>query len=174
MIKKNHKDYGATPKNFLIEQSIGEWLVFTDDDDILYDNYTGNSDFWSYEECKEWINTNFGSLTQRYFFKLHRDDKIHKKIPKAPYKVFKNFKYSDFLNGKRTIPKEEYYDYETALNMVHELNISSNKEWRKYCKSGEKDVKIPNNPEIIYSESWVDWYEWLGKVRKGFHRKKIN
>ena len=38
-LENRSNDCGSSPKNFLIEKATGDWLVFTDDDDVLYDNY---------------------------------------------------------------------------------------------------------------------------------------
>jgi superfamily II DNA or RNA helicase len=35
------------------------------------------------------------------------------------------------------------------------------KDWRKYCKSGEKPVDIPVNPDREYKTEWVSWGDWL-------------
>jgi len=45
---------------------------------------------------------------------------------------------------------------------VRKLGLKSQKEWLKYCRSGEKPVDIPQSPWNVYPDDWIDLFDWLG------------
>jgi len=55
--------------------------------------------------------------------------------------------------------------YEEAKEFVHSLNLKSQREWIRYCKSGEKPKDIPSLPEIYYkNKGWVNYSHWLSDL----------
>jgi hypothetical protein len=41
--------------------------------------------------------------------------------------------------------------------------FKNQKEWRDYCKSGQKPEDIPSNPDKTYKqEGWKGFGDWLG------------
>lgn len=91
-------------------------------------------------------------------------------IPKAPDHVYKTNGWNgwiDFLgNENRKIKIKDFYDFREAKLAMLNLKLKSNREWRNYCKSDQKDPKLPFNPERIYSEFWLSWPDFLGKSEK--------
>ena len=54
-----------------------------------------------------------------------------------------------------------------ARSFVHKLNLNSQKEWRKYCASGNKPDDIPSAPSITYKlMGWKGMGDWIGTGRK--------
>ena len=48
--------------------------------------------------------------------------------------------------------KKQYRDFESAREFVRKSKFNSVKEWREYCKSGNKPDDIPSNPWDVYKE----------------------
>jgi predicted helicase len=90
-------------------------------------------------------------------------------IPKAPDHVYKTNGWNgwiDFLgNENRKIKIKDFYDFREAKLVMLNLKLKSNREWRNYCKSDQKDPKLPFNPERIYSDFWLSWPDFLGKEK---------
>lgn len=63
--------------------------------------------------------------------------------------------------------KIKFLPFIVAKNIVHELKLNSNSEWRAYCKNGNKPQNIPVNPDRVYKDNgWLNWPDWLGSKSK--------
>lgn len=60
--------------------------------------------------------------------------------------------------------KQKCRSFEEAKKYIHLLKLNSEREWRKYCKSGNKPQDIPTHPEQTYRTEWKGWGDWLGTV----------
>jgi len=59
--------------------------------------------------------------------------------------------------------KKQFRDFESAQEFVQSLGLKSKKEWKEYCKSGDKPDDIPSSPDIIYkNKGWNGYGDWLG------------
>jgi hypothetical protein len=58
--------------------------------------------------------------------------------------------------------KKEFRNFNDARKFVRKLNLKGNKDWRVYCKSGNKPADIPSTPEKTFKKEWTDWGDWLG------------
>ena len=66
----------------------------------------------------------------------------------------------------------QYRDFNEARKFARQLNLTSHKEWAKYCKSG-KPVDIPYNPDREYKhKGWISWGDWLGTENVASKNKK--
>ena len=61
--------------------------------------------------------------------------------------------------------KQKFRDFESAREFVRKLNLKGLKEWREYCKSGEKPDDIPPKPDYTYSKDYKGVGDWLGTGR---------
>jgi hypothetical protein len=61
--------------------------------------------------------------------------------------------------------KKQYRDFESAREFVRSLGLKSNKEWKEYCKSGDKPDNIPSAPNTTYKKEWKGVGDWLGTGR---------
>jgi hypothetical protein len=53
--------------------------------------------------------------------------------------------------------------FEESKEIVRNLKLKTNKEWRRWCKNKpEEFIRIPSSPENVYSDKWTNWYDWLG------------
>jgi hypothetical protein len=60
--------------------------------------------------------------------------------------------------------KKEFRSFDDARKFVHTLHLSSARQWKKYCKSGNKPIDIPSQPYAVYkNKGWVNWSDWFGK-----------
>ncbi len=70
----------------------------------------------------------------------------------------------DFLGTGITATQfRKYRSYVEAKLFVKKINISSQKEWRAYCKTGKKPNDIPMKLERTYKNEWKGWNDFLGK-----------
>jgi hypothetical protein len=136
----------------------------------------------------DWLGTNIISSINRSYLNFHdartfvrqlklksykewqifsRGSDFPMEIPKAPDHVYKTNGWNgwiDFLgNENRKIKIKDFYDFREAKLVMLNLKLKSNREWRNYCKSDQKDPKLPFNPERIYSDFWLSWPDFLGK-----------
>ena len=59
--------------------------------------------------------------------------------------------------------KKQFRDFESAREFVRSLGLKNQKEWREYCKSGNKPENIPSvHPERTYKKEWKGMGDWLG------------
>lgn len=73
--------------------------------------------------------------------------------------------------------KSKFWDFEKAREFVHGLKIQTQKEWKEYCKSGHKNCHIPTNPWCVYTNQWVNLFDWTGRKEERYwsNRKyKVN
>ena len=97
-------------------------------------------------------------------------------IPNWPDGIYKNkgwVGYGDWLGTGRVANQNfEYRDFESAREFTRKLKLKGQKEWKEYCKSGNKPDDIPNWPNQTYkNKGWVSWGDWLGTGRISDHKK---
>ena len=61
--------------------------------------------------------------------------------------------------------KKQFRDFESAREFVRKLNLKGQKEWRGYCKSGNRPNDIPANPHRNYKKEWMGLGDWIGTGR---------
>ena len=84
-----------------------------------------------------------------------------------PHRAFKNegwINYGDWLGtGNLSTNSVQYRSFADAKLFTHSLGLKGQKEWREYCKSGNKPNNIPANPQRTYKEyGWKTTMDWLG------------
>ena len=69
--------------------------------------------------------------------------------------------------------KKKYRSFEDARKFVQSLELKNEKEWREYCKSGNKPDDIPSAPGYNYKNiGWISSGDFLGTGRIA-DKKKI-
>ena len=127
--------------------SINDWL-----------DYDWMGEKWrSFEEAREFargLNLSSGKEWREY---AKSGDKP-KNIPANPRNLYKTewVSWGDFLGNT-------WRSFEEARKFVRGLNLSSEKEWREYAKSGDKPKDIPSSPSGVYKTEWVSLRDFLGK-----------
>jgi superfamily II DNA or RNA helicase len=92
-------------------------------------------------------------------------------IPAGPAQYYKDkgwVNLGDWLGTKRSANKDKkFLSYTAAKNIVQKQNLTSETEWRKYCRAGQRPNDIPSSPHVHYkNRGWVSWSEWLGTARR--------
>jgi superfamily II DNA or RNA helicase len=88
-------------------------------------------------------------------------------IPAAPEQLYAEAGWvslGDWL-GTGTIASRllKYRSFNEARAFVRGRGLASNKEWRDYCKGGQKPKDIPTLPEQTYAnKGWAGYGDWLG------------
>lgn len=59
--------------------------------------------------------------------------------------------------------KGGWRSFKEARAFAQDLNIKGQKDWKVYCKSGNKPADIPTKPDRSYkNKGWKNWGDWLG------------
>lgn len=95
-------------------------------------------------------------------------------IPFAPRSTYKDkgwLSMGDWLGtGYISSQKRKILFFNDARKFVHTLKLSSTKDWKKYCNSGNKPSNIPSYPRRTYkNKGWISMGDWLGTERVAHH-----
>ena len=118
----------------------------------------------SFEEAKEFVHT-LRLKNQKEWRSYLKSGKKPTDIPSYPEHTYKKYwiGWGDWLGTGNVHPsRRRYMQFEDSRKFVHSLELKSQKEWDKYCKSGKRPSDIPNFPEITYKNDWKGWGDWLG------------
>jgi hypothetical protein len=87
---------------------------------------------------------------------LAASNKLPNDIPHAPEHQYKNKGWKgagDFLGTGTVAPQlRQYRSFIEAREFVRSLGLKNHKEWKEYCKSGDKPEDIPAAPWMVYKE----------------------
>ena len=126
---------------------------------------SSNRMFRPFEKARKFVhslNLKNGKEWRRYCKSGNKPDDI----PARPNSIYKDKGWvclGDWL-GTGTVPFNRIFrPFEKARKFIRSLKLKSQKEWREYCKSGNKPTNIPSNPSATYKdEGWVGYGDWLG------------
>ncbi len=84
-------------------------------------------------------------------------------IPSRPDRVYKNEwqDWGDWM-GTGNIHAKAWRPFLEAREYVRALKLKGQREWRAYCKSGQKPEDIPSGPHLVYKDEWQGDGDWLG------------
>jgi superfamily II DNA or RNA helicase len=141
-------------------------------------NRTSNwkKDWRKFEEARAFVHK-LGLNSRAEWQAYCRSGEKPDDIPKNPVTVYKDQGWKgvgDWL-GTGTLHHSDiiWKDFDQARNFARSLGLSSNKEWRLYCKSGEKPDDIPSQPERAYKAlGWLSYGDWLGTGRVSSNQVK--
>ena len=88
-------------------------------------------------------------------------------VPSTPSGTYKNNGWSglgDWLGTGTVAPKDRVFlSFKDAREFVRSLNLKNQKEWMKYCASGNRPDDIPATPSGTYKNNgWSGFGDWLG------------
>ena len=67
------------------------------------------------------------------------------------------------LTGEATMRRvDSVYEWEEAKEVVARLGFTNMERYRIGYKD---DPRLPSHPEVIYSEFWIDWYDFLSTTK---------
>ena len=71
--------------------------------------------------------------------------------------------WGDWLGtGRSSTHNMEWRSFKEAREFVGGLNLKGQKEWKEYCKSGNKPDDIPADPNKTYKNDFKGMGDWLG------------
>ena len=110
---------------------------------------------------------------QDYFKSGHKPDFI----PVAPDRIYKQDGWKGFGDwlgtGSVASKLKEYKSFEEAREFVHKIKLKGRKEWKNYCKSGQKPDDIPAAPQSSYKQDgWEGWGDWLGSSNVAYQLRE--
>ena len=125
----------------------------------------------SFDEAREFVHSlNFNDIM--LWFSYSNTFKKPEYIPSEPWNVYpKNWRgiedwigvpsmFSENYGEERTRTRE-FLSFEEARDFVRSLSLNGQKEWNKYCKSGDKPFNVPSSPSSCYSDEWLGMKDWL-------------
>jgi hypothetical protein len=112
--------------------------------------YARNLNLSSYKEWKDYIKK-----AQKPIGIPMNPDISYKKEGWMGWNDFLGHEMSQYINS-------DFLSFEQSKSIVKALGLKNNKEWREYCKSGSKPLKIPSAPDKKYKNEWKGWGDFLG------------
>jgi superfamily II DNA or RNA helicase len=129
--------------------------------------FTG--DYLSFEKAKEFSqNLNLNNYNEWKLF--YKSGKIPSDIPYSPRQVYQNdgwISMNDWLGTGITRSKspKKIRNFIEAREFVRNKKINNSREFKKYCKSGDKPEDIPSTPNGVYKDNgWNGWKDFLGNT----------
>jgi hypothetical protein len=122
--------------------------------------------FRSFEEAKTFVQS-LNLNSKKEWDVYCRDGRRPIDIPSSAHNIYKDKGWESWGNfiGSNTVYSNEktFRSYEEAKKFVHTLNIKNMREWREYCKSGNRPDDIPSVPHKTYKDKgWVSYHYWFG------------
>ena len=117
--------------------------------------------FYTYDECRCFL--------KHISFKNHKEFIIwiknnkDKGVPSNPEKVYKEkwISWGDFLsNDNISNSKKVFLEFLECKDYLSNLGLNGYKSFIKWYNI-EKPNNIPNNPNIVYKDSWISWGDFL-------------
>ncbi len=111
-----------------------------------------------YKEAREFVRS-LGLKTAKEWREYCNSGNKPDDIPTAPNGTYKKeWKgFGDWTGTGRIADRDRVFrPFKEARDFVRKLGLKNNKEWKEYCKSGNKPDDIPTNP-------WVTYKEWKKK-----------
>ncbi|MEY3422693.1 MAG: hypothetical protein RIR48_3018 [Bacteroidota bacterium] len=131
----------------------------------LWDKLSGFN-WLSFEEAREFVQKLNHKNLKEWIVYCKSGEKP-RDIPTKPNRTYGQqgwISWGDWLGTGNVAPfLKEYKSFEEAREYVHTLKLKSNKEWKDYCKSGQRPDDIPASPDKTYKQyGWKGWGDWLG------------
>lgn len=121
--------------------------------------------FRIFSKARSFVHS-LGLSSQKEWNKWRKSKSRPLDIPSDPSRVYKScgwLNWGDwFGTGYIANQNRIFCSFVKARKFIHSLNLKSQIEWKAYCKSHNKPKDIPSNPNLVYKENWLSWYDWLG------------
>ncbi len=164
---------GVIPKTSIVKQVLPEILPTAISADQFINAVTLK--FWdklaklnwrTFEEAREYIRS-LNLKSQADWREYCRGGKKPADIPSAPDYNYKDrgwISWGDWFGTGRIADQNKIFrSFTEARKFAGSLQFRSGNEWQVYCRSGQKPVDIPSNPDKIYRDKgWTSMGDWLG------------
>ena len=114
-----------------------------------------NKQYRSFTESREFVHALGVTGQQQWQKEYVKSGNKPEDIPSNPQKVYeKEWKgWGDWTGTGNVAPSnKQYRPYKEAREFVRSLGLKGVKEWKEYCKSGNKPDDIPASPWNVYKE----------------------
>jgi len=141
-----------------------------------YRNWLGNEKK-AFEDAREFVQRlNLRSIKEWKMYchgNISSKGRKPKDIPTSPDIVYKKRGWKNYRDWLGYYGKggKDWKSYDEAKKFVHQLDLSSIKEWNKYVKElipnkTKLPDDIPHSPYRVYKNNgWKSFYDWLGKEK---------
>lgn len=128
---------------------------------------TRNKKFRSFEDARRFVRS-LGLKSLKEWKTYCQSGDKPTDIPSAPDISYQDKGWEGFGDwlgtGSVSNLQKKFRSFEDARIFVRSLGLKSGKEWKAYCKSGDKPTDIPSNPSKSYQKKgWVSSRDWFGK-----------
>ncbi|MDC0154587.1 hypothetical protein OAJ02_07670, partial [Nitrosopumilus sp.] len=134
-----------------------------------------NKTYRSFNEAREFVRS-LGLKTGKEWQEYCKLGEKPDDIPGNPNRHYKKewIGIGDWLGtGNIANRNRVYLPFNEARKFVRSLKLKGDKDWRKYCKSGNKPHNIPNHANEIYkNDGYVDLGDWLGTGNIANYKKQ--
>jgi hypothetical protein len=124
-------------------------------------NIKSSQNFLSFEDARKFVHT-LKIKDQNEWANYCNSGNRPENIPSNPTQVYKNKGWVSFGDwtgtGSIASINRDYRPFKEAREFVRSLGLKNNREWKEYCKSGNKPDDIPSAP-------WNTYKEWNIKRR---------
>jgi hypothetical protein len=118
-----------------------------------------------FEEAREYARS-LGLSWWREWKEHAKSGALPPDIPREPSAVYKDSGWvsvGDWLGtGNIATYKRKYRPFEEARAYMHSVGLKSQTEWKVWCQTDAKPPDIPTNPNKIYADEWVGYWDFLG------------
>src|SRR5262249_14486991 len=122
-----------------------------------------------FEEARAFVQS-LGLESEKQWRAYCRSGQKPDNIPAKPSRTYANSGWDgmgDWLGTGRRKSGSGLRPFEEARAFVQSLGLESEKQWRAYCRSGQKPDNIPAKPSRTYANSgWDVLGDWLGTGRR--------
>jgi len=165
-LKKLPNNVPSRPDHVYRNKGWTSWGDFLGTDNL---SGTAKSLMWvSYDDAEKFAHS-LNLISIEEWKNYYKFNKMPKNVPKAPDQSYKNKGWIDwgtFLGtGYVANQNRDYHSFENSKKVAKQIGITKQIDWRKYAiknKSLLQKLRIPANPEGVYSKEWTGWGDWLG------------
>lgn len=172
--QKNRNDISSGPEKTYAQEWMG-WDHWLGTGQIRH----WDVDFYSFEEARTYVRgLNLNSRTEWNVYTNENCESIYShRIPKDPPTYYREEweGWGDWLGSGNLSPKDrKFRPFKDAREFVRSLKFSTFKDWKSYCKSGDRPFDIPSNPNKAYRlKGWISFGDWLGSGRQSLQKKSF-
>ena len=93
-------------------------------------------------------------------------------VPSNPNRVYKDHGWQGWRHwlgtGNQLHQKKNFLPFGQALRVARQLRLVSQKEWKRWCRTGARPANMPTHPETAYvHDGWMGWVHWLYHANLG-------
>jgi len=121
------------------------------------------SEMRPFEEAREFAR-GLGLTNTSEWYAWTKSDERPADIPSSPNKAYRGKweGWGDWLGTGRRRLSDEWRPFEEAREDAWRLGLRNKKEWNEWTKSEQRPSDIPIAPNIVYTDEWRGWPDWLG------------